>query len=126
MEIISTNNAPKALGPYSQAVKVGSLVFISGQVPINPETGIMAIGIKEQTIQVMKNIAAIIEAVDVKLSFTNLVKTTIYLKDMNNFTTVNEAYGSFFKDTFPARATIEVARLPKDAMVEIEAVLCIN
>lgn len=122
---INTEKAPKALGPYSQAIKVGNLVFISGQTPIDPATGDVVTGIKEQTKQVMENLKAIIEAVDTKLSLNNLVKTTIFLKNMDNFSVVNEIYGSYFSKIYPARATVEVARLPKDSLVEIEGILAI-
>lgn len=123
MKVFSTDKAPKAIGPYSQAVQTANLVFISGQLPINPSTGNIPEGVKDQTIQVMKNLEAIIKAVDAKLTYDNLIKTTIFLKNMNDFSVVNEVYGSYFKERFPARATIEVARLPKDALVEIEGIL---
>jgi len=118
---LHTDKAPQAIGPYSQAVKIGNLLFISGQIPIDPSTGeIVGGGVEAQTKQCMKNIMAILE--DAGLSLDNVVKTTIYVKDLNEFAVVNEAYGSFFEKDFPARACVEVARLPKDVEVEIEAV----
>ncbi len=121
-KIIYTENAPKAIGPYSQAVQVNDLMFISGQIPVDPLTGnIVSDDIKHQAEQVLKNIRAILNAAGYDME--NVVKTTIFLKDMNRFTDVNEVYKGFFKDgSFPARATVEVARLPKDVLVEIEAI----
>lgn len=126
LKYIKTDKAPSAIGPYSQAVRVGNLVFISGQLPINVETGSIPSSVEEQTTQVMKNLSAIVKSINPELSLDNLVKTTIFLKDMASFSVVNEIYGSYFKNNFPARATIEVARLPKDALVEIEAILCVE
>ncbi len=116
--IINTKNAPAPIGPYSQAVMVGDMLYVSGQVAIIPATGEVLNGsIKEETKQVMENLKAILEAAG--LDFTHVVKTTIFLKDMNNFKSVNEVYGSYFSSDFPARETVEVARLPKDVNVEI-------
>jgi 2-iminobutanoate/2-iminopropanoate deaminase len=116
---ISTQKAPRAIGPYSQAVTAGDFVFLSGQIPIDPETASVAGGgIREQTEQVMKNLEAILKTVG--LTFRNVVKTEIYLKNMDDFATMNEVYASFFQDgAKPARATIEVSRLPRDVLVEI-------
>ena len=120
-EIIQTENAPAAIGPYSQAVKVNGLVFASGQIPIDPQTGqFVAGGIAEQTEQVLKNLGAVLEAAGSGLD--RIVKTTVFLADMQEFGTMNEVYGRFFKDEPPARATVEAARLPRDARVEIEAI----
>ena len=120
-EIIQTENAPAAIGPYSQAVKVNGLVFASGQIPIDPQTGqFVAGGIAEQTEQVLKNLGAVLEAAGSGLD--RIIKTTVFLADMQEFVTMNEVYGKFFKDEPPARATVEAARLPRDARVEIEAI----
>ena len=124
-EIISTENAPGAIGPYSQAVKTGSLIFVSGQIPIDPKTGEFASSeIKEQTEQVLKNLSAILEAAGSQLE--NVVKTTVFLADMNDFPAMNEVYGRYFNDNKPARATVEAARLPRDARVEIECIALIG
>ena len=120
-EIIQTENAPKAIGPYSQAVKANGLIFASGQIPIDPRTGqFVAGGITEQTEQVLKNLTAVIEAGGSNLS--QVVKTTVFLADMLEFDAMNAVYGKFFKDQPPARATVEAARLPRGARVEIEAI----
>ena len=120
-EIIQTADAPAAIGPYSQAVKTDGLVFASGQIPIDPATGqFVAGGIKEQTEQVLKNLAAVLEAAGSGLN--RVVKTTVFLADMQEFAAMNEVYGTFFKDEPPARATVEASRLPRDARVEIEAI----
>ncbi len=122
---ISTSAAPAAIGPYSQAVQADSLLFISGQLPLVPETGQLLGGpIDEQTRQVMQNISAILQ--EAGGSLENIVKTTIFLTDLANFQQVNAAYGSFFSETPPARATIQVAALPLGAPVEIEAVALIK
>ena len=117
---IVTDKAPKAIGPYSAAIETETTIYVSGQLPINPETGEFPEGIKEQTRQSLNNIKAILE--EKGLSMDNVVKTTVLLKDMNTFADMNGVYGEFFKEPFPARAAFEVARLPKDAMVEIEAI----
>jgi 2-iminobutanoate/2-iminopropanoate deaminase len=120
-EIIQTADAPAAIGPYSQAVKINGLVFASGQIPIDPASGqFVEGGIKEQTEQVLKNLAAVLEAAGSGLH--RVVKTTVFLADMQEFGTMNEVYGQFFKEEPPARATVEAARLPRDARVEIEAI----
>ena len=116
--IINTNNAPAPIGPYSQAVIAGNFVFISGQVAINPSTGDLVMDdIKTETKQVMENIKSILT--EAGINFSNIVKTSIFLKDMQNFTQVNEVYGSYFKEQFPARETLAVAGLPKNVNVEI-------
>lgn len=114
-----TQSAPAPIGPYSQAIQVGNFVFCSGQVPIDPKTGnIDAKDVRGQADQVMKNIAEVLKTADV--GFGNVVKTTIYLKNMSDFATVNEVYGSYMREPYPARSTVEVAALPKGALVEIE------
>jgi 2-iminobutanoate/2-iminopropanoate deaminase len=119
--VINTKNAPAPIGPYSQAVMVNDMLFVSGQVPINPATGEVIKGsINDETKQVMENLKAILT--EAGLDFSHVVKTTIFLKDMNNFKNVNEVYGSYFTKDFPARETVEVARLPKDVNVEISVV----
>ncbi len=120
-QTIFTEKAPKAIGPYSQAVKANGFVYISGQIPINPATGeVVKSGIEDEVNQVMKNLKAIIEEAGSSLS--QVVKTTIYLKDINDFDAVNKTYGQYFEEHKPARATVQVARLPKDVSVEIDAV----
>jgi 2-iminobutanoate/2-iminopropanoate deaminase len=119
--IIQTDRAPQAIGPYSQAVKTNGLVFASGQIPIDPATGeFVSGGIQEQTRQVLKNLTAVLEAAGSGLS--SVVKTTVFLLDMQEFGAMNEVYGEFFKAEPPARATVQAARLPRDARVEIEAI----
>jgi len=121
MEAITTKNAPQALGPYSQAIKVGEYLFLSGQIPINPASNkVEAVGIKEQTRQVMDNIRSILESEE--LGLENIVKTTIFITDMEQFSIVNEEYGAILGSHRPARSTIEVSRLPKDVLIEIEAI----
>ena len=118
---IQTKNAPAAIGPYSQAIKAGGFVFVSGQLPIDPETGeVVAGGITEQTECVLKNLAAVLEAAGSGLD--KVVKTTVFLADMNEFSGMNEVYATFFTNPAPARITIAAAGLPRDARVEIEAV----
>jgi 2-iminobutanoate/2-iminopropanoate deaminase len=120
-EIISTDKAPKAIGPYSQGVKAGGMVFFSGQIPIDPLTGEMVGGnLAEQTHRVMENIAAMLAAAG--LDFSDVVKSTIYLTDIAGFATVNEVYGRRFPESPPARSTVEVKGLPRGAGVEIEVV----
>jgi endoribonuclease L-PSP, putative len=120
-KIISTTDAPAAVGPYSQAIRAGNLVFCSGQIPLDPGSGKMVEGdITAQTRRVLQNIAAVLRAEG--LSFENIVKTTIFLTDLGDFQTVNELYGSYFKSDPPARSTVQVPALPKGANVEIEVV----
>ena len=120
-EIISTDKAPGAIGPYSQAIKTGGMVFCSGQIPIDPATGeFVSSDISEQTEQVLKNLAAVLEAANTGLS--NVVKTTVFLADMSDFAAMNEVYGRYFNENKPARATVQAARLPRDARVEIECI----
>ncbi|WP_394219404.1 RidA family protein [Halobacillus trueperi] len=118
---VLTNQAPRAIGPYSQATDLGNIIFISGQIPLDPETmEFVSNDIKEQTDQVMKNIRAILEEID--LSFNNVVKMNIYLDSMDNFSVVNDVYASYLTEPYPARAAVEVSKLPKGAKVEIEAI----
>lgn len=119
LEKIETDQAPAAIGPYSQGVKAGQYVFFSGQIPLDPQTGaVVSGGIAEQAQQVMKNMAAALTGAG--LAFEQVVKTTIFLTDMNDFAVVNEIYGSCFAGIYPARATVQVAALPKGVSVEIE------
>ena len=118
---VASADAPKAIGPYSPAVRAGQLLFVSGQVPFDPATGNMVEGdITAQTRRVLDNIGALLKAGG--LAFSDVVRTTIFLADMNDFTAVNEVYATYFSQPFPARATVQVARLPKDARVEIDAI----
>ncbi len=120
-KIISTDKAPKAIGPYSQAIEANGILFISGQVPIDPSTAkLVEGGIKEQTEQVMKNIGAILEAAG--LSYANVVKSTCLLNDMDNFAAMNEVYGRYYTSDMPARAAYGVVRLPLGALIEIETI----
>ena len=120
-QAISSAGAPKAIGPYSQAIRAGQLLFLSGQVPLDPATGQLVGGdIAAQTRRVMDNLGAVLNAAG--LSFADVVRTTIFLADINDFAAVNEVYGSYFSAPAPARATVQVARLPKDARVEIDAI----
>lgn len=120
-DIIATDDAPRAIGPYSQAVRAGNLVFASGQIPIDPATGqFVPGGIAEQTEQVLRNLTAVFEAAGVGMN--QVIKTTVFLADMDDFTAMNEIYGRFFREDPPARATVQAARLPRDARVEIEAI----
>lgn len=123
-KIVSTNNEPGAIGPYSQGVIVGNLVYTSGQIPINPKTGELETDIRLATKQSMENVKAILE--EAGTSINNVIKTTIFLKDLNDFTAVNEVYGSYFVENKPARSCVEVAKLPKDAVIEIEAIATIE
>ena len=121
IEIISTDKAPGAIGPYSQAIKTGGMVYCSGQIPIDPVTGeFVSNDIAEQTEQVLKNLTAVLEAAQTSLA--NVVKTTVFLADMSDFAAMNEVYGRFFSENKPARATVQAARLPRDAKVEIECI----
>jgi 2-iminobutanoate/2-iminopropanoate deaminase len=120
-QAVSTSSAPEAIGPYSQAIRAGSLLFVSGQVPIDPATGqIIAGDIEAQTHRVFQNIRAILAAAGG--SFDQVVRTTVFLADMNDFAAMNSVYGSYFASPAPARATVQVSRLPKDARVEIDVI----
>ncbi|MCR4319918.1 MAG: RidA family protein [Candidatus Brocadiaceae bacterium] len=119
--VISTKNAPAAIGPYSQAIKVGNLVFVSGQIPIVPATGEILRGdIKLQTRQALENLKHILEAAGSCID--NVVKTTVFMKDLNDYTSINDVYKEFFTNKPPARAAVQAARLPRDVSVEIEAI----
>jgi 2-iminobutanoate/2-iminopropanoate deaminase len=125
MEIVSTDKAPGAIGPYSQAVKAGNMVFCSGQIPIDPQTGeFVAGGVMEQAEQVLKNLAAVLEAAGSGLE--KVVKTTVFLADMGDFAVMNEVYAKYFGESKPARATVQAARLPKDALVEIDCIAIVG
>jgi 2-iminobutanoate/2-iminopropanoate deaminase len=120
-DVISTSNAPAALGPYSQAIRWGDLIFVSGQIPIDPATSqVVGDDVAAQTERVLKNLAAVLEAAGASLG--QVLKTTVYLRDLNDFGKMNEVYARFFSEQPPARATVQVARLPRDVSVEIEAV----
>ena len=120
-KIISTDKAPAAIGPYSQAIEVNNMVFTSGVIPINPATGELVTGtIEEQAEQAIRNLAALLKESGVAME--NVVKTTVFIKDMNDFAKVNEVYAKYFTSQFPARSCVEVARLPKDVLIEIEAI----
>lgn len=119
---IKPENAPKALGPYSPAVKLGDFVYLSGQIPLDPKTNeIAGTTIEEQAHQVMKNIGVVLE--EMGLSYRHIVKTTIFMKDLNDFNTLNEVYGSYLSEPYPARSCVQVAKLPKDVLVEIECLV---
>ena len=123
--IIKTEKAPQAIGPYSQAVRVGNTLYTSGQIPAEPETGkIVEGGIESQTRQALENLKAVLEAAGGSLD--RVVKTTLFIKDMNDFQVINKIYGEYFKEPYPARSCVEVARLPKDVQVEIEAVALLD
>lgn len=121
---INTKNAPGAIGPYSQAIEANGFLFCSGQIGLDPETGELRPGIEIQTKQVLENLKAIVEAAG--LSLENVLKTTIYLKNLSDFQTVNEIYGKFFDPYKPARVTIEVSGLPKGALIEIDLIAAVN
>lgn len=122
---IQTDNAPKAIGPYSQAIKANGMVFASGQVALDPATmQIVEGGIREQTERVMNNLKAVLEAAG--SSFEQVVKTTVFLADMNDFAQMNEVYGKFFAEAPPARSTVQVSRLPKDVSVEIDVIALVG
>ena len=120
--IISTEKAPAAIGPYSQATEVNGLIITSGQLPIDPATGAFPEGIQAQTRQSLTNVKAVLEKAGVTMD--QVLKTTVFLSDMNNFGAMNEVYATFFPQNPPARSAVEVARLPKNALVEIEAIAC--
>lgn len=123
--VVSTTNAPQAIGPYSQGIRAGSLVFVSGQIPIDPATGDVIKGdIRTQTRRVIENLKGVLEAAGASLE--GVVKTTIFLSSMEDYGAVNEVYSEFFKDSRPARATVEASRLPKDVGVEIEAIAIVD
>ena len=120
-QIIQTNNAPQAIGPYSQAVMANGTLYVSGQIPVVPATGaIVSDKVEDQTRQVMENVKAVVEAAG--LTLDNVVKTTVFIKNMDDFAVINGIYSEYFKENSPARACVEVARLPKDVLIEMEAI----
>ncbi|MFQ5963639.1 MAG: RidA family protein [Candidatus Scalinduaceae bacterium] len=124
-KVVSTRKSPSAIGPYSQAIRFDNLVFVSGQIPIDPKSGdILKDNIKEQTKQVLENLKNILEASGSSLQ--NVLRTTIYLTKIENYTMINETYAQYFEGSPPARSTVQVSRLPKDANIEIDAIACIN
>ena len=120
IKTISTKKAPAAIGPYSQAIEAGGFVFASGQIPVDPSTGNIPEGIKAQARQALTNVQSLMEAAD--LSMKNIVKTTVFIKNMNDFAEVNEVYATFFEGDFPARSCVEVSALPKDVLIEVEVI----
>ena len=121
MKEIKTNNAPAAIGPYSQAVTVGNLLFTSGQIPIDPATGNIPESVEEQAHQAFTNVKNLIEAAG--SSIDNVVKTTVFIKNMEDFAKINEIYATYFTEPYPARSCVEVARLPKDVLLEVETIV---
>ena len=122
---VISSQAPAAIGPYSQAIRVGQWVFLSGQIPLHPQTGEVIVGnIESATARVMENLGAVLTAAG--LTFDHVIKTTIYLTDLNDFASVNAVYGRYFPDNPPARATVQVAALPRGVSVEIDAIACAN
>lgn len=119
-KVISTEKAPAAIGPYSQAIEVNGMVFTSGQIPVDPATGKIAETVEEQAEQALKNVAAVLAAAGTDME--HVIKTTVFIKEMNDFAKINEIYAKFFTGAFPARSCVEVARLPKDVLLEIEAI----
>ena len=120
-EVIHTSNAPAAIGPYSQAIEVNGMVYTSGVIPVDPATGaVVEGGVEAQANQAFKNLCNLVEASGSQVS--NIVKTTVFIKEMNDFVTINEIYKKYFKEPFPARSCVEVARLPKDVLLEVEAI----
>ena len=121
MKEIKTNKAPEAIGPYSQAIITGGLLYTSGQIPVNPETGIIPDGVEAQAEQVFENLKNLIASAGA--SIDNTVKTTVFIKNMSDFAKINEIYATYFTEPFPARSCVEVARLPKDVLLEVEAIV---
>jgi 2-iminobutanoate/2-iminopropanoate deaminase len=122
--IVNTKRAPGVIGPFSQGIIAGNLLFTSGQLPMHPATGAVAQGIEAQTIQVLENLKAIVEAAGASLS--DVVKTTVYLQHMSDFPVVNQVYSTYFQESAPARACVEVSRMAKDALVEIDAIAVLS
>ena len=118
--VIVTDKAPSAIGPYSQAIEVNGMVYTSGVIPVNPETGVVPDGVEAQATQAFANLTNLIEAAGTDMS--KVVKTTVFIKEMDDFATINQIYAKFFKEPYPARSCVEVARLPKDVLLEIEAI----
>ena len=124
MKQIATNNAPAAIGPYSQALRTGNMMFVSGQIPIDPATGLMAEDVKAQATQSLTNLKNILEAEG--LTMKNVIKTTVFLSDLADFAAVNEVYATFFEAPYPARSCVEVCAIPKGAKVEIECIAAVK
>lgn len=120
MKEIKTNNAPAAIGPYSQGITAGGLLFTSGQIPINPKTGEIPGGVEAQTRQALTNVSNIVKEAGADMS--KVIKTTVFIKNMEDFAKINEVYAEFFEKPYPARSCVEVARLPKDVLLEVEAI----
>jgi len=124
-EIISTNKAPAAIGPYSQAVKYGNFIYTSGAIPVDPDTGeVVAGGVEAQAVQALKNLSEVLTAAGASLE--NVIKTTVFIKNMNDFAAINEVYKRFFTSNFPARSCVEVSRLPKDVLIEVECIAVVD
>lgn len=122
--VISTDKAPAAIGPYSQAIQVGEMIFTSGVIPVVPETGEIVQGIENQARQALSNMKALLESAGRDMS--DIIKTTVFIKNMDDFAKVNEVYATFFEGEYPARSCVEVARLPKDVLIEIEAIAIVR
>lgn len=120
-KVISTDKAPGAIGPYSQAIEVNGMVFTSGVIPVDPATGVIPEGVEAQATQAFTNITNLVEASGAAMS--QVVKTTVFIKEMNDFGKINEIYAKFFKEPYPSRSCVEVARLPKDVLLEVEAIV---
>ena len=120
-KVISTDKAPGAIGPYSQAIEVNGMVFTSGVIPVNPATGVIPEGVEAQATQAFTNLTNLVEASGAAMS--PVVKTTVFIKEMNDFGKINEIYAKFFKEPYPSRSCVEVARLPKDVLLEVEAIV---
>lgn len=118
--VIVTDKAPSAIGPYSQAIEVNGMVYTSGVIPVNPETGVVPEGVEAQATQAFTNLTNLVEAAGTDMS--KVVKTTVFIKEMDDFATINQIYAKFFKEPYPSRSCVEVARLPKDVLLEIEAI----
>lgn len=121
-KVVETKKAPGAIGPYSQGIDIGNLIFFSGQIPLNPETGEMPKGIEAQTKQALENVKGLLESQG--LDFSHVVKTTVFLDNMDDFNTVNSIYAQYFVEPYPARSAVEVGRLPKGALIEVEIIAC--
>lgn len=121
-KVVETKKAPGAIGPYSQGIDIGNLIFFSGQIPLNPETGEMPEGIEAQTKQALENVKGLLESQG--LDFSHVVKTTVFLGNMDDFNTVNSIYAQYFVEPYPARSAVEVGRLPKGALIEVEIIAC--
>lgn len=119
-KVVKTNKAPGAIGPYSQGIDVGNMIFFSGQIPLDPETGEMPEGIEAQTRRALDNVKGLLESQG--LTFKNVVKTTVFLDDINDFATMNGIYAEYFEEPYPARSAVEVAKLPKGALLEVEVI----